>query len=74
MGCIAIINRWSENMAINYPVHLQERFARLLEQRAVQAKRAKAVAELVELEHAERGPLSPAAGGVRNYNNDLKRS
>ena len=61
-------------MAINYPVHLQERFARLLEQRAVQAKKAKAVAELVELERAERGPLSRAAGGVRNPSNDLKRS
>jgi hypothetical protein len=48
-------------MTINYPLHVQERFARLLEQRAVQAKKAKAVrAESVKLERAESGPLSPA--------------
>jgi hypothetical protein len=53
-------------MTINYPLHVQERFTRLLEQRAVQAKKAKGetLAAFAKLEHAESGPLSPASADV----------
>jgi hypothetical protein len=53
-------------MSINYPLHVQERFTRLLEQRAIQAKKAKGerLAGLANLEHAESGPLSPAWADV----------
>ena len=61
-------------MTINYPLHVQERFERLSEQRAIQVNIAKRaiqvniakcampaeVTELSGLEHAENVPLSPA--------------
>jgi hypothetical protein len=48
-------------MTINYPLHVQERFTRLLNQRPDQAKKAKGarLVEWIKLEHAESGPLSP---------------
>lgn len=58
-------------MTINYPLHVQERFARLLEQRAVQSKKANGVrAESVKLERAESGPLAPA--DVHNGDDGVK--
>jgi hypothetical protein len=52
-------------MTVNYPLHVQERFERLSEQRAIQANKAKCArsAEAREtrgLEHAGNVPLSPA--------------
>jgi hypothetical protein len=52
-------------MTVNYPLHVQERFERLSEQRAIQVNKAKCsrsadVRELRRLEHAENVPLSPA--------------
>jgi hypothetical protein len=56
-------------MTINYPLHVQERFTRLLEQRAVQAKKAEGerLVGLAKLEHAESGHLSPAWADVNNH-------
>jgi hypothetical protein len=52
MACTGIQQYRAKRMTINYPLHVQERFTRLLKQRADQAKKAKG-AKIAGMDQAE---------------------